>query len=207
MAGSSLSSSAALKASLRPPLPQRCLKKAQVRTPGSVTEKASAFFELFAGPARPDAVESYPHRIPISRVAELAGGPQEEEALAALGRVCGSLPPPRESPALEIEVWANEYGELAGRAFVRSLWPFVRSSPLLQERELLLSAGSAFYIWVEDEGTPPRCVGELRLGISWTPRNELNPAIGTLVLCAGALKLFSAERLSRPAQPWFFVDV
>ena len=56
----------------------------------------------------------------------------------------------------------------AGRAFVRSLWPFVRSSPLLQERELLLSAGaetrnsritavtavtegSAFYIWVEDE--------------------------------------------------------
>ncbi|CAE7622487.1 MKK3 [Symbiodinium sp. CCMP2456] len=165
---------------------------------GSVTEKASAFFELFAGPARPDAVESYPHRIPISRVAELAGGPQEEEALAALGRVCGSLPPPRDSPALEIEVWANEYGELAGRAFVRSLWPFVRSSPLLQERELL-RAGSAFYIWAEEgEGKTPRCVGELRLGISWTPRNKQYPAIGTLVLCAGGLKLFSAERLSRP---------
>ena len=92
----------------------------------------------------------------------------------------------------------------AGRAFVRSLFPFVRSSPLLLERELLragaemsstfpfwsfeLSAGSAFYIWAEEgeagegggfslvaawvmfQGTPPRCVGELRLGISWTPR-------------------------------------
>ncbi|CAE7500069.1 unnamed protein product, partial [Symbiodinium microadriaticum] len=64
-----------------------------------------------------------------------------------LGVVCGSLPPPQESP-LEIEVWANpESCELlrAGPAF-RLLLVASRSSRALCSK----SRSSAFYIWAEE---------------------------------------------------------
>ncbi|CAK8997389.1 unnamed protein product [Durusdinium trenchii] len=141
--------------------------------------------------------------IPISRAAQGLAEPQDEEA-------CVTLPPSKSPAVLEIEVWANDYGLLAGYVCVRSLWPFTSLKCL--DNEELRRRGLPFVVWSSRDPAAACRVGELHLGISWAPRNQQKPQVGTLSLCVNRLRLFDqaaemeALELPRPSLKAFALD-
>eukprot|EP00913_Durusdinium_trenchii_P002445 g2259.t1 len=175
---------------------------------GTAAQKATALFELFADAPRP--LPELPHRIPISRAAQGLAEPQDEEAVAAAGPACVTLPPSKSPAVLEIEVWANDYGLLAGYVCVRSLWPFTSLKCL--DNEELRRRGLPFVVWSSRDPAAACRVGELHLGISWAPRNQQKPQVGTLSLCVNRLRLFDqaaemeALELPRPSLKAFALD-
>jgi len=139
-----------------------------------------------------------PHRIPLSHVVIQREAPDTLQ----MGPTAVSSVTPTGTHVLEIEVWGNEYGQRAGYVFVDSLRPFTTTS--YKGDEELRRQGLPFVVW-SDPSPAAKRVGEVRLGISWTPRNPQTADVGTLSLCIRRLQLFDWSydaALETMPRPW-----
>jgi len=163
---------------------------------GTAGDKARALFDLCAEERM--GQPELPHRIPLSHVVIQREAPDTLQ----MGPTAVSSVTPTGTHVLEIEVWGNEYGQRAGYVFVDSLRPFTTTS--YKGDEELRRQGLPFVVW-SDPSPAAKRVGEVRLGISWTPRNPQTADVGTLSLCIRRLQLFDWSydaALETMPRPW-----